>query len=204
MSYTYVADAIQDLKAEEQVRVLRIGFSHPMPAELIGTFLANCDKLLIVEEGEPYMEEAVKAIAQERGLSLPINGKGPTLFSRLYEFDPAMVRQTLAGYFGIACSPPAVPDLSDVPEIPQRPPTLCAGCSHRAAFYAVKKATEGLDVIYPSDIGCYTLGFLPPLSMGDFVICMGASTGSAGGFAQATSQKVVSFIGDSIPSSNAR
>jgi indolepyruvate ferredoxin oxidoreductase, alpha subunit len=197
VSYTYVADAIQDLELEDQVRVLRIGFSHPLPAELIGTFLAECEKVLIVEEGEPYMEEAVKAFAQERGLSLPINGKGPTLFSRLYEFDPAMVRRKLADYFGIACSSPAVPDLSDVPEIPQRPPTLCAGCSHRATFYAVKKATDGMDVIHPSDIGCYTLGFLPPLSMGDFVICMGASTGSAGGFAQATSQKVVSFIGDS-------
>jgi len=197
VSYTYVADAIKDLAIEGRVRVLRIGFSHPLPAERIGAFLAACEKVLVVEEGEPYMEEATKAFAQERGLVLPINGKGPDLFSRLYEFDPAMVRGKLGGYFGVPCTPPAVPDLSDVPEIPQRPPTLCAGCSHRATFYAVKKATEGLDVIHPSDIGCYTLGFLPPLSMGDFVICMGASTGSAGGFSRATSQKVVSFIGDS-------
>jgi indolepyruvate ferredoxin oxidoreductase, alpha subunit len=197
VSYTYVADAIGDLAIEDRVRVLRIGFSHPLPAERIGAFLASCDKVLVVEEGEPYMEEAVKAYAQERGMVLPINGKGPDLFSRLYEFDPAMVRGKLAAYFGVPCTPPAVPDLSDLPEVPQRPPTLCAGCSHRATFYAVKKATEGLDVIHPSDIGCYTLGFLPPLSMGDYVICMGASTGSAGGFARATSQKVVSFIGDS-------
>jgi len=197
VSYTYVADAVKDLGIENRVRVLRIGFSHPLPAKRIGAFLSACDKVLVVEEGEPYLEEAVKAFAQERGLVLPINGKGPDLFSRLYEFDPAMVRGKLAAYFGVPCTPPAVPDLSDAPEVPQRPPTLCAGCSHRATFYAVKKATEGLDVIHPSDIGCYTLGFLPPLNMGDFVICMGASTGSAGGFARATSQKVVSFIGDS-------
>ena len=197
VSYPYVADAIQDLAIEERVRVLRIGFSHPLPAERIGAFLAACEKVLVVEEGEPYMEEAVKAFAQERGLTLPINGKGPELFSRLYEFDPAMVRGKLAAYFGVPCPPPAVPDLSDLPEAPQRPPTLCAGCSHRATFYAVKKATEGLDVIHPSDIGCYTLGFMPPLSMGDYVICMGASTGSSGGFSRATSQKVVAFIGDS-------
>ena len=197
VSYTYVIDAIKDLGLNDRVRVLRIGFSHPLPPERIGRFLAASEKVLVVEEGEPYMEEAVKAIAQERGLTLSIRGKGPALFSRLYEFDPAMVRQKLADYFGVPCTPPPIPDLSDVPEIPQRPPTLCAGCSHRATFYAVKKATEGLDVIHPSDIGCYTLGFLPPLSMGDFVICMGASTGSAGGFAQATSQKVISFIGDS-------
>jgi indolepyruvate ferredoxin oxidoreductase alpha subunit len=197
VSYTYVVDAIQDLDLKDQVRVLRIGFSHPLPADRIGRFLSVCEKVLVVEEGEPYLEEAVKAFAQERGLTLPINGKGPGLFSRLYEFDPAMVRKAMADHFGVPCAMPPVPDMSDVPEIPQRPPTLCAGCSHRATFYAVKKATEGLDVIHPSDIGCYTLGFLPPLSMGDFVICMGASTGSAGGFARATSQKVVSFIGDS-------
>jgi len=197
VSYTYVMDAIQDLGLEDQVRVMRIGFSHPLPAERIGAFLAACEKVLVVEEGEPYMEEAVKAFAQERALTLPIKGKGPDLFSRLYEFDPAMVRQKLAHFFDVPFTLPKAPDLSDVPEIPQRPPTLCAGCSHRATFYAVKKATEGLDVIHPSDIGCYTLGFLPPISMGDFVICMGASTGSAGGFARATSQKVVSFIGDS-------
>ena len=197
VSYTYVVDAIQDLHIEDRVRVLRIGFSHPLPAERIGNFLVKCEKVLVVEEGEPYLEESVKAFAQERGLTLPIRGKGPELFSRLYEFDPALVRKCLAAYFGLPYEASALPDLSDVPEIPQRPPTLCAGCSHRATFYAVKKATEDMDVIHPSDIGCYTLGFLPPLSMGDFVICMGASTGSAGGFARATNQKVVSFIGDS-------
>ncbi len=197
VSYTYVADAVRDLGIENQTRILRIGFSHPLPQARVKDFLVECEKVLIVEEGEPFMEEAVKAVAQQAGLTLAIRGKGVNLFSRLYEFDPAMVRRVVADYFGVAHTPPAVVDLDDVPEIPARPPTLCAGCSHRATFYAVKKATEGLDTIHPSDIGCYTLGFLPPLGMGDFVICMGASTGSAGGFAQATEQKVVSFIGDS-------
>jgi indolepyruvate ferredoxin oxidoreductase alpha subunit len=87
--------------------------------------------------------------------------------------------------------------LADLPDIPQRPPNLCAGCSHRATYYAVKKAAEGMDTIYPTDIGCYTLGFLPPLSMGDFLLCMGSSTGTPSGFSQATDQKVISFIGDS-------
>ena len=90
-------------------------------------------------------------------------------------------------------------DLSDVPEIPQRPPTLCAGCSHRATYYEIQKAAkaEGVDTIYPTDIGCYTLGLLPPLSAADFLICMGSSAGSPGGFSTATDQKVISFIGDS-------
>ena len=151
----------------------------------------------MVEEGEPYMEEAVKAFAQEEGLTLPIRGKAPDLFSRLYEFDPAIVRKAIAAYFGISYNPPAVSDLSDIPEIPQRPPNLCAGCSHRATYYIVKKAAEGMETIYPSDIGCYTLGILPPLSMADFLLCMGSSVGAGCGFSKATGKKVISFIGDS-------
>ena len=91
----------------------------------------------------------------------------------------------------------ATPDLSDIPELPQRPPTLCAGCSHRATYYAVKKAAEGMETIYPTDIGCYTLGFLPPLAMADFLVCMGSSTGTSCGFSKATGKKVIAFIGDS-------
>jgi len=88
-------------------------------------------------------------------------------------------------------------DISDIPEIAQRPPNLCAGCSHRATYYAVKKAAENMATIYPTDIGCYTLGFLPPLSMADFLICMGSSVGTSCGFSKTTEKKVITFIGDS-------
>ncbi len=197
VSGNYTADAVKALNIDTRARVLRLGFSHPMPDVLIKNFLRACDKVLIVEEGEPYMEESIKAFAQEEGLTLPVHGKGEGFFSRLYEFDPAMVQKVIADYFGIPFDPPRPPDLSDLPAIPQRPPTLCAGCSHRATFYAVKKAAEGLDTIHPSDIGCYTLGFLPPLSMADFVVCMGASIGTSCGFSRVTDKKIVSFIGDS-------
>ena len=197
VSYNYVSDAVDELQIEDRARVLRIGFSHPLPPKLIKDFLGRCDKVLVVEEGEPYLEEAVKALAQENGLTLPIAGKAPELFSRLYEYNPAQVRQVLAAYFGVPHESPVAPDLSDVPEIPQRPPTLCAGCSHRATFYEVRKAAEGLETIYPTDIGCYTLGLLPPLSSADFLICMGSSVGTSGGFSKVTDKKVIAFIGDS-------
>jgi indolepyruvate ferredoxin oxidoreductase alpha subunit len=197
VSYNYVSDAVDELQIADRVRVLRIGFSHPLPPKLIQDFLARCEKILVVEEGEPYLEEAVKALAQEKGLTLPIAGKAPDLFSRLYEYNPAQVRKNMAVCFGVPHESPAVPDLSDVPEIPQRPPTLCAGCSHRATFYEVRKAAEGLETIYPTDIGCYTLGLLPPLSSADFLICMGSSVGTSGGFSKVTDKKVIAFIGDS-------
>ncbi len=199
VSYLYVQDAVRELGIADKVRLLRIGFSHPLPTRMIQGFLKDCEKVLVVEEGEPIIEESVKAFAQEDGLTLPIRGKAPELFSRLYEFDPAQVRKTIAAYFGVTYTPPAKVDLSDVPPIPQRPPTLCAGCSHRATFYEVRKAAEGLNLetVYPTDIGCYTLGVLPPLSMADYLLCMGSSVGTVWGFSRSCDQKVISFIGDS-------
>jgi indolepyruvate ferredoxin oxidoreductase alpha subunit len=199
VSYNYVKDAVADLGIAGKVRLLRIGFTHPLPARKIRDFLQGCEKVLVVEEGEPYLEEGAKAIAQEAGLTLPIRGKAPELLSRLYEFDPAMVRRVVGDYFGMPWKARAPVDIADLPTIPQRPPTLCAGCSHRATYYEVRKAAEelGIETLYPSDIGCYTLGLLPPLSMADYLICMGSSTGTAGGFSKVSGRKVISFIGDS-------
>ncbi len=197
VSYNYVSDAVKDLGIENNIKILRIGFSHPMPQTLIKRFLKSCEKVLVVEEGEPVMEESVKVFAQEEKLTLPIKGKDKNLFSRLYEFNPAIVRQSIATYFDVTHTPAKALDLSDIPEIPQRPPNLCAGCPHRATFYAVKKASENMETICPTDIGCYTLGFLPPLAMGDFLICMGSSAGTSCGFSTVTDKKIISFIGDS-------
>ena len=197
VSYHYALDAVKDLGIESKVKILRPGFSNPMPKDKIKDFLSGCEKVLVIEEGEPFMEEAIKAFAQEAGLVIPIQGKTDGLFTSLGEFHPALVREKIAAFFGMDFTPAPKLDTSDVPEIANRPPNLCSGCSHRATFYAIKKAAQGLDVIHPSDIGCYTLGFMPPLSIGDFVICMGGSVSTSCGFSKATDQKVVSVIGDS-------
>ena len=197
VSHSYVLDAVADLKVTDRVKILRIGFSHPLPERVITDFVAGCERVLVVEEGEPYLEEGARASAQASGITVPIRGKEPNLFSRLYEFDPAMVRRCLTTYFGLEPPAAAAVERVDLPDLPQRPPNLCAGCSHRATFYAVKKAAEGMETICPTDIGCYTLGFLPPLSMGDFLICMGSSVGTACGFSATTNKKVIAFIGDS-------
>jgi indolepyruvate ferredoxin oxidoreductase alpha subunit len=197
VSFPYALDAVKDLGIEDKTKILRIGFSNPMPEKTVKDFLKDCDKVLVIEEGQPFMEEAVKAFAQEEGITIPVRGKSSELFSLLYEYDPAMVREKTALYFGVDYTPVEKLDTSDVPEIPMRPPNLCSGCSHRATFYEIKQAAKDMDIICPNDIGCYTLGFLPPLSMGDFVICMGSSVSTSCGFGRATDQKVVSFVGDS-------
>jgi len=196
VSYGYISDAIRELAAADRFKVLRVGFSHPFPEILTRWFLEGCDKVLVAEEGEPYLQEAVRNCAHRYGMMLPIHGKGEGLFSRLYEFDPTTVKRVIASYFHLPFSPSAAIRTDDLPEVPARPPNLCPGCPHRATYVAVREVF-GDEAIYPTDIGCYTLGLLPPLRMGDFLIAMGAGIGTAGGFARATGRKVVAFIGDS-------
>jgi indolepyruvate ferredoxin oxidoreductase alpha subunit len=196
VSFNYVNDAVSDLGISHKVRVLKLGFSWPFPKALCTRFLKTVDQVLVVEELEPVNENDLKAVAQESAITIPIKGKGIEGLSRLFEYDPGMVRKAVASYFRIDYKDPKMPDLSDLPDLPGRPPNLCAGCPHRATYYAVKKV-YGPDAINPTDIGCYTLGLLPPISMADLVICMGSSVSSSCGFSRATNQKVVSFIGDS-------
>jgi indolepyruvate ferredoxin oxidoreductase, alpha subunit len=197
VSFLYVSDAVGELGLSDKVKILRLGFSYPMPEKKIKEFLKGCEKILIVEEGEPIVETETKAFAQEANLNIPIMGKGENFFPIYFEFNPAMVKKVISNYFNVDYKPIIPVDISNVPEIPQRPPNLCSGCSHRATFYEVKKAADGMDVVYPTDIGCYTLGFLPPLNMGDFLVCMGSSVSSGCGLSKSTDQKVVSYIGDS-------
>jgi len=196
VSFNYVRDAVSDLGISDKVSIFKLGFSWPMPKDLCVKFLKQVEKVLVVEELEPVNETELKAIAQEKGINISIRGKEIAGLSRLYEYDPGMVRKAVAEYFELDYKTPEAVDTSDTPELPGRPPNLCAGCPHRATYYCVKQV-YGPDAIYPTDIGCYTLGLLPPISMADFVICMGSSVSSGCGFSKATDQKVVSFIGDS-------
>jgi len=197
----YVADAVQELGLAAKVRVLRLGFTNPLPEELVASFLKPLTRVLVVEELEPFLEEGLRALAQARGLTLPIQGKAAGLFSRLYEYHPGLVKEKIARFFGVPYEPPAPrsPEAVWGQPLPDRPPNLCPGCPHRAMYYSVKIALKdlGIEGIFPTDIGCYTLGLLPPLSMADFLICMGSSISTAAGISQATGRKVVAFIGDS-------
>ena len=196
VSFCYVQDALQELEAEGAFSVLKMGFSYPFPQQLVEKFLSQVDKVLVVEELEPIMEEAVLATAQRIGRQIPIQGKGIGLLNRLFENEPVRVKKSIAQYFDLPYQVKEPIDIKDLPALPGRPPNLCPGCPHRSFFYAVKKVV-GEEAIFPTDIGCYTLGVLPPLSVADFVICMGSSASSAAGFSRATDKPVIAFIGDS-------
>ncbi len=197
----YVADALHDLDCHDQVTFLRLGFSFPQPEAMLLNFLKNVDRVLVVEELEPFQENALRLLAQGNSINVDISGKKTGHFSRLYEYDPLKVKSVIADLLGMDTDRPHLPDISGLPELPMRPPSLCQGCPHRETYNAVKQALKELDLednaIYPTDIGCYTLGLLPPIQMADYLLCMGSSVGSSAGFSVSTDQTVVSFIGDS-------
>ncbi len=202
MAYTYVKDALKDLNMEGRVQLLKLGFSFPLPDTLALEFIRSTQKILVVEELEPLLEDGLKALAQTHGLTTLIAGKRPDLFSRLYEYHPGLVRDVIARFFDIDYTPPQPVDVTEGADpipLPIRPPNLCAGCPHRASYYAVNSALAEMETeaVFPTDIGCYTLGLLPPLQTADFVICMGSSVSSAAGISRATAKTVIAFVGDS-------
>jgi len=193
VSRNYLADVLEEDGLTGTVRVLELGMTYPLPENRIADFISSCKKVLIVEELEPVLETEIRALAQARGIAVEICGKSAHL-PRLGEFSTANVRQAVRAFLG---RPAAVVETLTVPaDLPKRPPNLCAGCPHRAAYYAVREV-YGDTAVYSSDIGCYTLGFLPPFRAADFLLCMGSSISTGAGFARASGKPVVAFIGDS-------
>ena len=194
ISRAYLADALAENGWEENVRILELGFSWPLPTTLAGDFLSECDTVLVLEELQPLLEQELRALAQERGLAVTILGKGDEL-SLFGEYSTATVARALGAVLGKPCVEPAEAAV-DIASLPGRPPNLCAGCSHRAVYYAVRKVF-GDEAVYSSDIGCYTLGMVPPLRAADFLFCMGSSVSAGSGFSMVSDRPVVGFIGDS-------
>lgn len=189
---TYLADALHSGQWEEEVKVLQLGMTWPLPEKKICNFLASCDRVLVIEEGAALLEHDVCALAQQRAIPVSIVGKGAglTIFG---EYSSSSVQAAVAAFLGHEYTPVSV---APAQTLPVRPPNLCPGCSHRAVYYAVRQV-YGDDAAYSSDIGCYTLGMVPPLRMADFLVCMGSSISAGSGFAMLSQTPVVAFIGDS-------
>ncbi len=197
VAYNYVVEALDHLEA--QAEVLKLGITHPLPENMIIDLLKRHKQVVIVEELEPFLETHARRLAQLHGIQVTILGKEQGYFSRTLEYSPRIViealckinnRNTCINWEEIDSRKNAIP------EIPPRPPLLCAGCPHRASYFAIRTATRG-KAIYPSDIGCYTLSIAPPLETADILFDMGSSITTACGIAQVTGQDVVASVGDS-------
>ncbi|WP_297521591.1 indolepyruvate ferredoxin oxidoreductase subunit alpha, partial [Thermococcus sp.] len=181
LAYAYVKEALHWLGVEN-VKVLKLGTPFPVPYGLLEKFMDGLEKVLIVEELEPVVEEQVKTWAYDRGLRIPIHGKD--LVPRVYEMTTRRAVTAIAKFLGLKL-PIDYEELDEkyrkaLEIVPPRPPSLCPACPHRNSFYAIRKATHARG-IYPSDIGCYTLGVLPPLQTVDTTVAMGGSIGIAHG-----------------------
>lgn len=169
-----------------EASVLRLGMTYPLPPGLVRDFAARVDRLIVIEELDPFLEEEIKLLG--------VACEGKSIFPRCGEFDPRVVRES-AIEVGLLPESARVPvaDL-EKPEIPPRPPVLCPGCPHRSVFHALNKRR----VPVAGDIGCYTLGLLPPLSAIHTCGCMGAGIGVAHGADKAgIGERMVAVIGDS-------
>ena len=175
-SYQYVKEVFGD-----SVSVLKLGMANPLPERLIRDFAAKVEKLVVVEELDPIIENHV------RSLGLEVSGKD--MLPICGEFSQNLVAEALGEKV------PASVSIDD--PIPARPPVMCAGCPHRGLFYTLKK--NRCTVL--GDIGCYTLGAVQPLGAMEMTLCMGASIGAAHGFNKVlgaeSEKKTVAVLGDS-------
>ena len=175
-SYQYVREV-----CGEEVSVLKLGMVWPLPDRMIREFCESCERVIVVEELDPFIEEHCAT------LGLTVDGKN--LFPLLGEISQNMVAEALGGK---AHRGPAVDA-----QIPPRPPVMCAGCPHRGLFFTLAK----MKVTVIGDIGCYTLGAVAPLNAVDSVLCMGCSVSGTHGFNKASGNeragKTVAVIGDS-------
>jgi indolepyruvate ferredoxin oxidoreductase alpha subunit len=175
-SYNYVKEAFPEAP------VLKLGMVWPLPEKMIRDFADSVEELIIVEELDPFLETRIKAMG--------IACHGKDIIPNQGELNSFIVKKSV--------DPDSVGELFAPLELPMRPPNMCAGCPHRGIFYGLSRMK---DVFVSGDIGCYTLGFLPPLSAMDSCVCMGASVTVAHGLSKALADeaegKVVAVLGDS-------
>ena len=192
-AHTYVMEYADRLHA----RLLKLGLTNPLPRTKIAEFLRSVRRVLVVEELEPYLEAEIRALANEFAIPVEVFGKSQGILPRAGEFDPDVIAEALVRMNLMEAS--AVQRLREAKsqKLPARPPVLCPGCGHRSAAYAARQATRRQDIVFPIDIGCYSLVEGPPIKAGDILLCMGSSLGIGAGLAAVTDQKVLAFIGDS-------
>ncbi len=179
IAYQYVREALPD------ATLLKLGFSYPLPAQLLRHFAGLVEEIIVVEELDPFLEEQILALR----LGLPVRGKD--LFPVIGELGVDIIREKIGNGRCLVNK-----SSFSLPELPSRPPLFCPGCPHRGLFYVLRK----LKLNVPGDVGCYSLGALPPLESLDTCICMGSGIGQALGMERADpelSGRTVAVIGDS-------
>jgi len=188
------------LSPASRPRLLKVGTPFPFPEALALSFLSGLSSVLVLEDLDPVIERALIFLCGRHGISVNVKGKLSGSVKRSGELSPDEIAALAGAFAGPDCirQCSAAPVPASSPDLPVRPPVLCAGCPHRASFYAVKKAMKGKKTIFCGDIGCYTLGNAKPLDMCDTCLCMGAGINIAQGVWHVEPDtKAFAFVGDS-------
>ena len=193
ISFAYTQEA---LKGKDAPRILKVSTPYPFPEQLALRFLDGLDEVLCIEELDPVIERELIYICGKYHLDVRVYGKLSGAVKPAGENTCESVYNNIAEFMGF--EPVAAVSDPETPELPVRPPVLCAGCPHRASFYAVKKAMKGIKSVFCGDIGCYTLGNAMPLDMVDTCLCMGAGVNITQGIGKIEPDtKCFAFVGDS-------
>lgn len=177
VAYQYVKEIFPEYS------ILKLGWTNPLPKGLVRDFAKSVDKVVVVEELDPFLEEQIRAM----GIAVVEH----TTELNMLELNADRVQNLRHELIGDV---PAVAAVAGASDLPTRPPVLCAGCGHRGVFYVLHK----LGATVTGDIGCYTLGAFPPLNAMDSTICMGASIGNAAGMKKAGLKgRICAVLGDS-------
>lgn len=193
ISYSYAKEYLKDYP---DVKICKISTPYPFPEQFALSCLQGVEEVLCVEELSPFIESELLKIVGRHNLPIKIYGKLTGHVCASGENSADYAADILSKFLGTAAKEGI--DLSAAPELPLRPPVLCAGCPHRASFYAVKKAMAGKKRYFCGDIGCYTLGNAMPLDMVDTCLCMGAGITMAQGFHWTDPESTCfAFVGDS-------
>jgi indolepyruvate ferredoxin oxidoreductase alpha subunit len=193
LPFLSVMDAMET--APEKPDILKLGMIYPLPNQLIADFLQAHSRVKVLEELDDILEKDIRALAHDKQIPTRITGKCD-VEDWIGEYTPDRVYDMLAKTWP-ELFPPKAAARPVSSALPPRPPQMCPGCGHRSAFHAIKKALGQSDITV-ADIGCHTLGYLPPYRVGQLLMCMGASPGMAAGLSLFNdSRNVICFLGDS-------
>ncbi len=194
LTYLSVLDVLENIKNRPDI--LKLGAVNPLDGEGILSFLKAHDEILILEELDDILEIQIKALAYDAGLKIKLIGKSDDE-DYVGEYTPDKTKDKIAAVWPDLIAHHGPESIVLPFEVPARPAQLCPGCGHRSAFFAIKKALKHEDITV-ADIGCHTLGYLPPYNIGEILMCMGASSGIASGLSLFNNKrKTVAFLGDS-------
>ncbi len=198
LGYRYAVEALRMIGALDRVRVMKLSAPIPLPRRLLVEEASQRSMIVFVEEGEPVVETLAKSLFFDEDVRVRVAGKARGLFRRTGELTLDDVARGLSKALGVEYAEPE--GVAVKAEIPPRPPVLCPGCPYRSVFYALRRAVGKARVrpVYSGDIGCYSLGLLPPFRMQDTIVEMGGSIGLANGMSHVLEGQVpIAIIGDS-------